>query len=137
MGLNTNDNLNENSEVYGVDLPTYKGYKVLDSKSIKLDRKNILEKCLESRVLHKYSEFKIDESKNTKSSSNGWFAQRGEVKFFIKPLDINNDYSIQSFVTEAIAGPLYRLALFGKSPKVWLIKGDQSQVGISRFRIST
>lgn len=128
MGLNTNDNLNENSEVYGVDLPTYKGSKVLDSKSTKLDRKNILEKCLESRVLHKYSEFKIDESKNTKSSSNGWFAQRGEVEFFIKPLDINNDYSIQSFVTEAIAGPLYRLALFGKSPKVWLIKGDQSQV---------
>ncbi len=90
----------------------------------------ILEKCLDSRIPHNYSEFIIDDSKNVTSSSDGWFASREGVEFFIKPLNIysNKEYAIQSFVTEVIVGPLYRLALFGKSPKIWLIKDDQGEV---------
>ncbi|OAM06109.1 MAG: hypothetical protein TV41_02145 [Wolbachia endosymbiont of Dactylopius coccus] len=53
---------------------------------------------------------------------------RKGVEFFIKPLNVNNNYSVRSFITEVIAGPLYRLALFGKSPKIWLIEDDQDQV---------
>ncbi|WP_353271879.1 ankyrin repeat domain-containing protein [Wolbachia endosymbiont (group A) of Nomada goodeniana] len=87
-----------------------------------------LEKCLESRIPHKYSEFEAIESRDIKASSRGWFAMRKGVDFFIKPLNVDNDDSVRSFITEVIAGPLYRLALFGKSPKIWLIEDDQDQI---------
>lgn len=89
---------------------------------------NALEKCLESRTSHKYSEFKEIGSRDIKASSRGWVAMRKGVEFFIKPLNVSDDYSVQSFITEIIAGPLYRLALFGKSPKIWLIKDDKNQI---------
>lgn len=90
-----------------------------------------IEKCLESRIFHKYSEFEELESRDIKTSSHGWFTKHKEkeMEFFIKPLNVDNDCSVQSFITEVIAGPLYRLALFGKSPKIWLIEDDKkSQV---------
>lgn len=93
------------------------------------ERQKALEKCLESRISHKYSEFQVIENgENIKSSCNGWSAKRRGVGFFIKPLNVSDDYSVQSFITEIIAGPLYRLALFGKSPKIWLIKDDKNQI---------
>lgn len=85
----------------------------------------VLGKCFESRMSHKYSEFEIIESRGVSTSSNGEVAMREGVKFFIKQLDHK---SIQAFVTEVIAGPLYRLTLFGKSPKIWLIDDDRGQV---------
>lgn len=87
-----------------------------------------LEKCLESRISHKYSEFEATKRGGIEASSGGRFAMRKGVEFFIKPLNVNNNYSVRSFITEVIAGPLYRLALFGKSPKIWLIEDDQDQV---------
>lgn len=99
-----------------------------DIKSGK-ERQKALEKCLESRISHKYSEFQVIENGgNIQSSCNGWSAKRRGVDFFIKPLNVSDNYSVQSFITEIIAGPLYRLALFGKSPKIWLIKDDKNQI---------
>lgn len=85
----------------------------------------VLGKCFESRMSHKYSEFEVIESRGISTSSNGKVAMREGVKFFIKQLDHE---SAQAFITEVIAGPLYRLTLFGKSPKIWLIDDDQGQV---------
>lgn len=111
-----------------------------------------LDKLLASRVPSEISEFTTDNTNHADSFSKGWFATREGVKFCIKEFDAITPISLEgssqylygldlrpnlrsmdyfrseSFVTEVIAGAIYRLVLFGKSPKIWLIRDNRNRV---------